>query len=116
MMQPRRIVITYGTNNTNSTADTFKTSTAVLWRPSKRNGPTRISSSTPYRPWRRRTGTAAHAEGHRRIQQSLADLAKEDGYRFLNSSEALKDPATGFARASYMIEDGLHLNEQGAKR
>ena len=24
MMQPRRIVITYGTNNTNSTADTFK--------------------------------------------------------------------------------------------
>ena len=62
-----------------------------------------------------RTGAAAAQKAIDEFNKALADLAKEDGYRFLNSSEALKDPATGFARASYMIEDGLHLNEQGAK-
>ena len=52
-----------------------------------------------------RTGAAAAQKAIDEFNKALADLAKEDGYRFLNSSEALKDPATGFARASYMIED-----------
>ena len=44
-----------------------------------------------------RTGAAAAQKAIDEFNKALADLAKEDGYRFLNSSEALKDPATGFA-------------------
>ncbi len=116
MMQPRRIVITYGTNNTNSTADTFKNQYRSALEAIKKEWPYAdiiINAVPPVA--QTRTGAAAAQKAIDEFNKALADLAKEDGYRFLNSSEALKDPATGFARASYMIEDGLHLNEQGAK-
>lgn len=116
MMQPRRIVITYGTNNTNSTADTFKNQYRSALEAIKKEWPYAdiiINAVPPVA--QTRTGAAAAQKAIDEFNKALADLAKEDGYRFLNSSEALKDPATGFARASYMIEDGLHLNAQGAK-
>ena len=116
MMQPRRIVITYGTNNTNSTADTFKNQYRSALEAIKKEWPYAdiiINAVPPVA--QTRTGAAAAQKAIDEFNKALADLAKEDGYRFLNSSEALKDPATGFARASYIIEDGLHLNEQGAK-
>ena len=116
MMQPRRIVITYGTNNTNSTADTFKNQYRSALEAIKKEWPYAdiiINAVPPVA--QTRAGAAAAQKAIDEFNKALADLAKEDGYRFLNSSEALKDPATGFARASYMIEDGLHLNEQGAK-
>lgn len=71
MMQPRRIVITYGTNNTNSTADTFKNQ--------YRSALEAIKKEWPYADiiinGRTARGADAHgrgrrAEGHRRIQQS----------------------------------------------
>lgn len=116
MMQPRRIVITYGTNNTNSTADTFKNQYRSALEAIKKEWPYAdiiINAVPPVA--QTRTGAAAAQKAIDEFNKALADLAKEGGYRFLNSSEALKDPATGFAKASYMIEDGLHLNEQGAK-
>lgn len=43
----------------------------------------------------------------------LARLAQELGLKFLNVSEALKDPATGYCQSSYTVEDSPHLNEAG---
>lgn len=116
MMQPRRILITYGTNNTNSTADTFKNQYRSALEAIKKEWPYAdiiINAVPPVA--QTRTGAAAAQKAIDEFNKALADLAKEDGYQFLNSSEALKDSATGFAKASYMVEDGLHLNEQGAK-
>ena len=114
MMQPRRIVITYGTNNTNSTADTFKNQYRSALEAIKKEWPYAdiiINAVPPVA--QTRTGAAAAQKAIDEFNKALADLAKEDGYRFLNSSEALKDPATGFARASYMIEDGLRIPVPG---
>lgn len=116
MMQPRRILITYGTNNTNSTADTFKNQYRSALEAIKKEWPYAdiiINAVPPVA--QTRAGAAAAQKAIDEFNKALADLAKEDGYQFLNSSEALKDSATGFAKASYMVEDGLHLNEQGAK-
>lgn len=116
MMQPRRIVITYGTNNTNSTTDTFIKQ--------YRSALEAITEAWPYADIiinavppvaQTRTGAAATQKAIDEFNKALADLAKEMNYRFLNSSEALKDASTGFAKSSYLVEDGLHLNEDGAK-
>jgi hypothetical protein len=40
-------------------------------------------------------------------------MCEANGWKFLNSSEALKDEKTGFAKTSYTISDGLHLSKDG---
>jgi len=47
------------------------------------------------------------------LNEMLADMCQEEGWYFLNSAEALKDPQTGWAKTGYTIEDGLHLSEKG---
>ncbi len=116
MMQPRRIVITYGTNNTDSAAETFKNQYRSALEAIKKEWPYAdiiINAIPPVAIFR--SNAAATQKSIDAFNKALADLAREDGYQFLNSSEALKDPTTGFARADYMIGDGLHLNEDGAK-
>lgn len=116
MMQPRRIVITYGTNNTDSSAETFKNQYRSALEAIEKEWPYAdiiINAVPPVAAFR--SSAAATQKNIDAFNRALADLAQEEGYQFLNSSEALKDPATGFARAEYMMGDGLHLNEDGAK-
>lgn len=116
MMQPRRIVITYGTNNTDSAVDTFKNQYRSALEAIKKEWPYAdiiINAIPPVAIFR--ANAAATQKSIDAFNKALADLAREDGYQFLNSSEVLKDPTTGFARTDYMIGDGLHLNEDGAK-
>ena len=47
------------------------------------------------------------------FNKAIAEMAKEEGYKFLNSSEALKDEKTGFAKTDYTIGDGVHLSKKG---
>ena len=116
MMQPRRIVITYGTNNTDSSVETFKNQYRTALEAIKKEWPYAdiiINAIPPVAIFR--SNAANTQKNIDAFNKALADLAKEDGYQFLNSSEVLKDPTTGFARTDYMIGDGLHLNEDGAK-
>ena len=116
MMQPRRIVITYGTNNTDSSVENFKNQYRTALEAIKKEWPYAdiiINSIPPVAIFR--SNAANTQKNIDAFNKALADLAKEDGYQFLNSSEVLKDPTTGFARTDYMIGDGLHLNEDGAK-
>ena len=47
------------------------------------------------------------------FNKALVELAKEEGYTFLNSAEVLKD-STGYAKAAYMeSSDGIHLSREG---
>lgn len=116
LMQPRRIVITYGTNNTDSSADAFKNQYRTALEAIKKEWPYAdiiINAIPPVAVFR--SNAATTQKNIDAFNKALADLAQEDGYQFLNSSEVLKDPTTGFARTDYMIGDGLHLNEDGAK-
>lgn len=116
LMQPRRIVITYGTNNTDSSAEVFKNQYRAALEAIKKEWPYAdiiINAIPPVAVFR--ANAANTQKSIDAFNKALAELAKEDGYQFLNSSEVLKDPTTGFARIDYMIGDGLHLNEDGAK-
>lgn len=47
------------------------------------------------------------------FNKALVEMAKEEGYTFLNSAEVLKD-STGYAKAEYMeSSDGIHLSREG---
>lgn len=115
LMQPRRIIITFGTNNTNSTDAAFQQQYRSALDAIKKAWPHAdiiINAIPPVA--QTRSGSAEVQKAIDEFNLKLAELAKEDGYHFLNSSEALKSEKTGFAKPEYMVEDGLHLNEKGA--
>lgn len=116
IMQPRRIVITFGTNNVGGYVDSFvkqyKTALDL------------ISDAYPYAdiiigsvfPISQgcRYGMITQA-GVDEFNLALVELAKQEGLKFLNWSEAIKDEKTGYAKAGAMIGDGVHVSEEGMK-
>ncbi len=38
-------------------------------------------------------------------------MCEENGYKFLNSAEVLRDNTTGWAKADYTLSDGVHLSK-----
>ena len=115
IIQPQRIVITYGTNNTvgYKTEDFIKMYKKAL---------DTITKEWPYADIiinaippvdKDRENPAIKMQTIDEYNKELSKLAKEEGYKFLNSSEALKDENTGFAKKDYTIGDGVHLSKKG---
>lgn len=116
MMQPLRILITYGTNNTQWKVNTFIEQYRIAVDAIIKEWPYAdiiINAIPPLGS--NRSNAAQEQRTTNEFNKALADFAKEEGYQFLNSTEALQDPATGYARQGYMEKDGLHLTESGAK-
>ena len=42
---------------------------------------------------------------------ALIQMCEENGYKFLNSAEVLRDGATGWAKTDYTLSDGVHLSK-----
>lgn len=116
LMQPKRIIITFGTNNTSSSDTAFQQQYRSALDAIKKAWPhADIIINTIPPVAQTRSGSAEVQQAIDEFNLKLAELAQEDGYYLLNSCEALKNETTGFAKAEYMIEDGLHLNEKGAR-
>ncbi|MEG1406603.1 MAG: GDSL-type esterase/lipase family protein [Ruthenibacterium sp.] len=113
MMQPRRIIMNYGTNNTMWDADTFKQQYKAAAKGIHDAYPDAeliIAAVLPVAKIRQYpTITMQKIDS---FNKALAELAKEDGYRFLNATEAVQD-ASGYAKAEYMMTDGIHMNDKG---
>ena len=113
MMQPRRIIMNYGTNNTAWDADTFKQQYKAAAKGIHEAYPDAeliIAAVLPVAKMRQYPAiTMQKIDGFNKV---LAELAKEDGYRFLNTTEAIQD-ASGYGKAEYMMPDGIHLNDKG---
>ena len=45
--------------------------------------------------------------------KAIVKMCEENDWKFLNSSEVLKDAKTGYAASGIMDHDGLHLSKQG---
>ena len=45
--------------------------------------------------------------------EAIAKMCEENKWKFLNTCETLVDSATGYAKAGYMVSDGLHLAQEG---
>ena len=115
IIQPKRIIITYGTN------DLLRYTTDEFIKVYKQ-GLSEIHEAYPYADIiinaippidRQRENLALTMQRIDEYNKAIAEMADEEGYKFLNSSEALKDPNSGFAKTNYTIGDGVHLSKLG---
>ncbi|MBE6866693.1 MAG: hypothetical protein E7492_07050, partial [Ruminococcaceae bacterium] len=115
IIQPQRIIITYGTNNTigYSVEDFLKM---------YKEGLDKIKKAYPYAEIiinsippvdKERENQAITMQTIDKMNKALSEMAKEEGYKFLNTAETLKDEKTGFAKKDYTIGDGVHLSKKG---
>ncbi len=115
IIQPERIIITYGTNNT--IGYDAETLTAKY-----KEGLDAVKEKWPYADIiinsippidKQRENLSITMQTIDKFNKALSEFAKEEGYKFLNSSEVLKDEETGFAKKDYTIGDGVHLSKAG---
>ncbi|MFV0353047.1 MAG: SGNH/GDSL hydrolase family protein [Oscillospiraceae bacterium] len=113
IMQPRRVVLTFGTNNVggisvSSFTDSYKKATDA------------IQSAYPYADIiiaaippiaKQHAGNSSLSQsGIDEYNLALANLAEAEGYKFLNWTEVLKDSKTGYIKDGYVLgNDGIHL-------
>ena len=112
-MQPKRVIITFGTNDL---SPSYKAADFV------KNYQTGIESIVEAYPSADIIINAIPPLGQQHSNQSLTqtqvdeynkalvEMCKEKGWKFLNSAEVLKDSATGYAKSGYVeSSDGIHL-------
>ena len=112
-MQPKRVIITFGTNDL---SPSYKAADFV------KNYQTGIESIVEAYPSEDILINAIPPLGQQHSNQSLTqtqvdeynkalvEMCKEKGWKFLNSAEVLKDSATGYAKSGYVeSSDGIHL-------
>lgn len=115
-MQPKRVIITFGTNDL---SPSYKAADFV------KNYQTGIESIVEAYPSVDILINAIPPLGQQHSNQSLTqtqvdeynkalvEMCKEKGWKFLNSAEVLKDSSTGYAKSGYVLSsDGIHLTEQ----
>lgn len=115
-LQPRRIIIGFGTNNL-SGSSTDATNFIAKYR----EGLDAIVQAWPYADIivsaippldKQRDNTNLTMTQVDAYNEALIAMCEEDGYKFLNSSEVLRDESTGWAKKDYTLSDGVHLSKQ----
>ena len=115
MLKPKRIVIGFGTNNlagssTDATNFISKYSAALAsiekaWQ----YADILVSAIPPLDKQRDNTNlTMTQIDAY---NAALVTMCEENGYKFLNSTEVLKDGTTGWAKKDYTLSDGVHLSQ-----
>ena len=112
-MQPKRVIITFGTNDL---SPSYKAADFV------KNYQTGIESIVEAYPSVDVIINAIPPLGQQHSNQSLTqtqvdeynkalvEMCEQKGWKFLNSAEVLKDSATGYAKSGYVeSSDGIHL-------
>ncbi len=115
IIQPKRIIITYGTNNTlgwsvETFIEEYKKSLDII-KEAYPYADIIINTIPPVD--RERENLAITMQTIDSFNKALSELAVEEGVKFLNSAEVLKDETTGFAKTDYTIGDGVHLSKLG---
>ena len=113
LMQPKRIIITFGTNNAYESTDTF-----INWYGKALDA---IEEAWPYADIiigsvppvaKTRSYPDITMKTIDSFNKALVNLAGERGYKFLNASEELKG-SDGYAKSGYMEKDGIHFTQKG---
>lgn len=115
LLKPRRIIINFGTNNTVGTS--VKDFTAIY-----KSSLIEIKNAYPYSDiivsavlpvGKSRENMRIKMQTIDSFNLALAQICADDGYKFLNTAEVFKDSDTGFMKAKYVANDGVHLNNTG---
>ena len=115
MLKPRRIIICYGTNNL-SGSSTDATSYIKTYLQGLQAIQTAwpycdiiVSAIPPLDQQRENTNlTMTQVDAY---NAALVQMCEENGFKFLNSAEVLRDDATGWAKTDYTLSDGVHLSK-----
>ena len=116
MLKPKRIIICYGTNNLSGlSTDTTNYIKTYL------QGLQAIQTAWPYCDIivsaippldRQRENTNLTMTQVDAYNAALVQMCEENGFKFLNSAEVLRDDATGWAKKDYTLSDGVHLSKE----
>ena len=115
-MKPRRIVITFGTNNGDGTMSTddfianYKTLITAIQ--AKYSYTDIIVNAIPPVPANHSKYPDMNQTAIDNYNMALATLCEQLGCKFLNSAEALKD-ASGYGNATYYAENDIHFTKSG---
>ena len=113
LMQPRRVIVTFGTN------DLDPNYSATAFAENYRAGLQAIADAYPAAdiivnaipPLGRSHSNASLTQSQvDEYNKAIVEMCDANGWKFLNSAEALKDAATGYAKDGYVeSSDGIHL-------
>lgn len=114
LLQPRRIAMMFGTNNTSMGVDTFIEEYAQAYEALHTAYPYAdiIIVSVPPVGASRHNATVS-TQKIKAFNEALVALAEKKGCKFANVYEALSD-GDGYLKAGYAESDGLHLTADGA--
>lgn len=116
MLKPKRIIICYGTNNLSSSS-----TDATNYIKTYLQGLQAIQTAWPYCDIivsaippldRQRENTNLTMTQVDAYNAALVQMCEENGFKFLNSAEVLRDDATGWAKKDYTLSDGVHLSKE----
>lgn len=117
IMQPLRIIITFGTNNLSGTStdatkfiDTYKKGLAAIHE-AYPYAALIVNSIPPLDAQRENTRLSQTQIDA--WNKAICEMCTAEGYKFLNTAEVLKDPQTGWAKKDYTLGDGVHLSKNG---
>ena len=117
IMQPRRIVITFGTNDYYMKPEKFaETYKGVLDAIEEAYPYTDIIIGSIFPITANCSYGTVSMSTIEKFNLELIKLAQEKGVRFLNWSEALKDASSGYCKPEYMAGDGVHLSKKGMEQ
>lgn len=117
ILQPERVIITFGTNNlsgTSTDASDFITRYTAQIEAVESAYPSAdiiINSIPPIGRVNQYPNVSMKQIDA--YNKAIAEMCQKYGWKFLNSSETLKDASTGYARDGYTVSDGLHLSSEG---
>ena len=116
MLKPKRIIICYGTNNLSGSS-----TDATNYIKTYLQGLQAIQTAWPYCDIivsaippldRQRENTNLTMTQVDAYNAALVQMCEENGFKFLNSAEVLRDDVTGWAKKDYTLSDGVHLSKE----
>ena len=116
MLKPKRIIICYGTNNLSGSS-----TDATNYIKTYLQGLQAIQTAWPYCDIivsaippldKQRENTNLTMTQVDAYNAALVRMCEENGFKFLNSAEVLRDDATGWAKRDYTLSDGVHLSKE----
>ena len=116
MLKPKRIIICYGTNNLSGSS-----TDATNYIKTYLQGLQAIQTAWPYCDIivsaippldQQRDNTNLTMTQVDAYNAALVTMCEENGYKFLNTAEVLRDDATGWAKKDYTLSDGVHLSKE----
>lgn len=119
MLKPKRIIICYGTNNLSgaSTDATRFIATYLQGLQAIRQAWSYcdiiVSAIPPLDKQRENMNlTMTQVDAY---NAALVQMCEENGFKFLNSAEVLRDDTTGWAKTDYTLSDGVHLSKKAVE-